>query len=201
MLRDATAPRPLIREAARVPKTCGWRPPGRMQRPGGVSRRLPTCLRLQLLRQPRPRLRLLPRWLRRLPLPLLLLLSLLLDGLDLGPPLLPAAPAARGWAKARASPCQVARVAARFACEESQGSGSAVSGLWLRARMAEAWAADALPGACAMSTGCSRSEHASLERAHTIRGSARGRGPGCGRNVPSRARAHPSCALRQQRRR
>ena len=50
-----------------------------------------------------------------------------------------------------------------------------------------------------MGMGCSRSEHASLQGAHAIRGSARGRGPGCGRNVPSRGRAHPSCALRQQR--
>ena len=39
---------------------------------------------------PRPRLRLLPRWLRRLPLPLLLLHSRLLDGLDVGPPAPPA---------------------------------------------------------------------------------------------------------------
>ena len=50
-----------------------------------------------------------------------------------------------------------------------------------------------------MGMGCSRSEHASLQGAHAIRGSARGRGPGCGRNVPLRGRAHPSCALRQQR--
>ena len=76
--------------------------------------------------------------------------------------LLPAAPAARGWAKTRASPCQVARVAARVACEGSQGSSSAVSRLSIRAtRMAKAWAADALPGACATSMGCSRSEHTS----------------------------------------
>ena len=96
---------------------------------------------------------------------------------------------------------QVAQVAARVTCEGSQGSNSAVSGLSLRAtRMAEAWVADALPGSCAMSLGCFRSEDASLERARAIRGSARGRGPGCERNVPSRGRAHPSCVLRQQRR-
>ena len=53
--------------------------------------------------QPRPRLRLLPRWLRRLPLPLLLLLSRLLDGLDLGPP----APPARSTCSSRMgeNPC------------------------------------------------------------------------------------------------
>ena len=207
MPRDATAPRPLTRKAARVTKTCSWRPPGRMQRPGDVSPMRAAacqpacayfccggngagsvgshggcggcgggcccCSRCCSMGSVSGRLL-----------------------------LLRAAPAARGRTTFALHRSQVAQVAARVACEGSTGSSSAISGLSMRGtRMAEAWAADAPPGACAMSMGCSRSEHASLERAHTIRGSARGRGPGCGRNVPSRARAHPSCALRQQRRR
>ena len=204
MPRDATAPRPLIREAARVPKTCSWRPPGRMQRPGGVSpcRRPPTCLRLQLRRH-------------RHGLGCgcchggcggcLYRCCCCTRGCSMGSMsgrllLLCAAPASRDG-RHSLHRGQVAQVAARVTCEGSQGSNSAVSGLSIRAtRMAEAWVADALPGSCAMSLGCFRSEDASLERARAIRGSARGRGPGCERNVPSRGRAHPSCVLRQQRR-
>ena len=142
---------------------------------------------------PRPRMRLLPRWLRRLPLPLLLLHSRLLDGLDVGPP----APPARSTCSSRTiHHCTVVKPL-RSTCSSrlrrGPGSNSAVSSLSIRAiRMAEAWAGDALPGSCAMSMGCSRSEHASLQQAHAIRGSARGRGPGCGRNSPSCSRAHLS---------
>ena len=71
---------------------------------------------------------------------------------------------------------QVAQVAARVTCEGSQGSNSAVSGLSIRAtRMAEAWVADALPGSCAMSLGCFRSEHAPLERARAMEQRTRAR--------------------------
>ena len=117
--------------------------------------------------QPRPRLRLLPRWLRRLPLPLLLLHSRLLDGLDVGPP----APPARSTCSSRTiHHCTVVKPL-RSTCSSrlrrGPGSNSAVSSLSIRAtRMAEAWAGDALPGSCAMSMGCSRSEHASLQQAH-----------------------------------
>ena len=169
MPRDATAPRPLIREAARVPKTCSWRPPGRMQRPGGVSpcRRPPTCLRLQLRRH-------------RHGLGCgcchggcggcLYRCCCCTRGCSMGSMsgrllLLRAAPAARG--RHHCTVVKPLRSTCSSRLRRGPGSNSAVSSLSIRAiRMAEAWAGDALPGSCAMSMGCSRSEHASLQQAH-----------------------------------
>ena len=178
-----------------MPKTCSWRPPGRMQRPAGVSpcRRPPTCLRLQLRRH-------------RHGLGCgcchggcggcLYRCCCCTRGCSMGSMsgrllLLRAAPAARG--RHHCTVVKPLRSTCSSRLRRGPGSNSAVSSLSIRAiRMAEAWAGDALPGSCAMSMGCSRSEHASLQQAHAIRGSARGRGPGCGRNSPSCSRAHLS---------
>ena len=77
--------------------------------------------------------------------------------------LLRAAPAARG--RHHCTVVKPLRSTCSSRLRRGPGSNSAVSSLSIRAiRMAEAWAGDALPGSCAMSMGCSRSEHASLRQ-------------------------------------
>jgi len=151
--------------------------------------------------QPRPRLRLLPRWLRRLPLPLLLLLSRLLDGLDLGPP----APACSTCSSRMGeNPCftmssRSSRCSSRLRGEprvkqrcqppldtrnqDGQGVGSGCTARSMRHEYGM----------------LSQRTHLSSRRMPSAAAHA-GEGQGCGRNLPSCGRAHLSCALRQQRR-